>query len=269
MSSYIRVSGGSALILVLVVAGVALRISGGGPLPIDTTIMSATARLHTPHRTSVVDVAMQVFSPFAVAVWTALAAIILLVRDASVLRAVMLVATVASAGALCATLKVLVARPRPPVTDQVGVLETTYSFPSGHVAGTAALVVAAASLVARSAGGGARTALWVCAVVAVVFVCATRLYLGVQWMSDVVAAVVVACAATLLVLPIVELAVAKWSSRRRSVLVVAILLVLSAVAVILAVDGDGMSDGASAARQAGHLAGVLATEYAEWFSAHH
>lgn len=269
MSSYIRVSGGLALILVLVVAVVALRISGGGPLPIDTTIMSATARLHTPHRTLVVDVATQAFSPWAIAVWTALAALILYVCDASVLRAVMLVATVASAGALCATLEVLVARPRPPVTDQVGVLETTYSFPSGHVAGTAALVVAAASLVARSAGGGARTALWVCAVVAVVFVCATRLYLGVHWISDVVAAVGVACAATLLVLPIVELAVAKWTSRGRSVLIVAILLVLSAVAVILAVDGDGISDGASAARQAGHLAGVWATEYAEWFSAHH
>ena len=268
MSSYIRVSGGLALALVLVVAGVALRISGGGPLPIDSTIMSATTRFHTPHRTLVVDVATQAFSPWAIVVWTALAAVILLVRDACVLRAVMLVAAVASAGALCAMLKMLAARPRPPVADQVGVLETTYSFPSGHVAGTAALV-AVASLVARSAGGGARTALWVCAIVAVVFVCATRLYLGVHWISDVVAAVGVACAATLLVLPIVELAVAKWPSRRRSVLIVAILLVLSAVAVILAVDGDGISDGASAARQAGHLAGVWATEYAEWFSAHH
>ena len=214
MSSYIRVSGGLALVLVLVVAGAALRISGGGPLPIDTTIMSATTRLHTPHRTLVVDVAMQVFSPFAVAVWTALAAIILLVRDASVLRAVVLVSTVASAGALCVTLKVLAARPRPPVIDQVGVLETTYSFPSGHVAGTAALVVAVASLGARSAGGSARIALWVCAIVAVVFVCATRLYLGVHWISDVVAAVVVACAATLLVLPVVEVAMAQWTSRR-------------------------------------------------------
>ena len=214
MSSYVRVSGGSALVLALAGAGVALRISGGGPLPIETTIMSATTRLHTPYRTLVLDVAVQVFSPCAVAVWTALAAIILLVRDASVLRAVMLVATVASAGALCATLKVLAARPRPPVIDQVGVLETTYSFPSGHVAGTAALVVAVASLGARSAGGSARTALWVCAIVAVVFVCAMRLYLGVHWISDVVAAVVVACAATLLVLPVVEVAMAEWTSRR-------------------------------------------------------
>ena len=218
MSSYIRVSGGLALALVLVVAGVALRISGGGPLPIDSTIMSATTRFHTPHRTLVVDVATQAFSPWAIVVWTALAAVILLVRDACVLRAVMLVAAVASAGALCAMLKMLAARPRPPVADQVGVLETTYSFPSGHVAGTAALVVAVASLVARSAGGGARTALWVCAIVAVVFVCATRLYLGVHWISDVVAAVGVACAATLLVLPIVELAVAKWPSRRLSLI---------------------------------------------------
>ena len=82
MSSYIRVSGGLALALVLVVAGVALRISGGGPLPIDSTIMSATTRFHTPHRTLVVDVATQAFSPWAIVVWTALAAVILLVRDA-------------------------------------------------------------------------------------------------------------------------------------------------------------------------------------------
>lgn len=61
----------------------------------------------------------------------------------------------------------------------------------------------------------------------------------------------------------------KRARRGRNALIVSILLVLGAVAVILAVDGDGISDGASAARQAEHLAGVWATEYAEWFSAHH
>lgn len=213
MSSYIRVSAGVALVLALAIAGVALHISRG-PLPIDTTIMAATNELHTPHRTLVVGVLTEMFSPWAVIVSTALVAVILYVRDANVVRVVTVIATVASAGALCATLKVLVARPRPPVTDQLGVLETTYSFPSGHVTGTAALVVALASLVARSAGGITRAAVWLCASVTIAIVCATRLCLGVHWISDVVAAVVVACAATLFVNPIVELAAATWMSRR-------------------------------------------------------
>ena len=46
--------------------------------------------------------------------------------------------TVGGASALCSVIKLLVARSRPPLGIQE-TLETDYSFPSGHVTGTAAL----------------------------------------------------------------------------------------------------------------------------------
>lgn len=215
MSNFTRVSTGSAIVLVLVIVGVALRGSGGGPLPIDSTIMTALNGNATSQWTPVVDVLTLVFSPWTVIVWTALAAVILYVRDSGAVRAIALIASVASAGALCEALKVLVARPRPPVTDQLGVPETTYSFPSGHVTGTASLVIAFVALVARSVGIATRIVLWSCAAIVIVLVCLTRLYLGVHWISDVVAGIGVACAATLLILPAVDLTTSTWRSHHR------------------------------------------------------
>lgn len=215
MSNFTRVSTGSALVLALAIVGVALHASGGGPLPIDSKIMTALNGSPTSQRTTVVDVLTLVFSPWAVIVWTALVAVIFYVRDSGAVRALAVIATVAGAGALCEALKVLVARPRPPVTDQLGVLETTYSFPSGHVTGTAALVIALVALVARSVGIASRIVLWSCAAIVIVLVCLTRLYLGVHWISDVVAGIGVACAATLLILPAVDLTTSTWRSHHR------------------------------------------------------
>ena len=213
MSNRMRVGAGTVLLLIVGMGGAALHISGGGPLSVDTAARAAIRGTPTSQWTTAVDLVTLLFSPWAVTVWTALTAVILYVRDSNMLRAMVLVATVTVAGAVCEALKVLVARPRPPVADQLGVLETTYSYPSGHVTGAAALVIATAALIAGTARTIARYAIWACAAVVVLLACATRLYLGVHWFSDVLAGIGIACAATVLVVPASDVIVSKWMSR--------------------------------------------------------
>lgn len=79
-------------------------------------------------------------------------------------------------------------RARPSVDNPLLVL-TTYSFPSGHVAGaTLCYGVVAAMLVSRISAWRWRVLLVLAAITMVVLVALTRIYLGVHYLSDVLAA---------------------------------------------------------------------------------
>ncbi|WP_420451599.1 phosphatase PAP2 family protein [Ilumatobacter sp.] len=86
-------------------------------------------------------------------------------------------------------LKLLVDRERPSVSQLTGYSGT--SFPSGHSAAAAACWAAIALVLARHRSSGRRRAVAAAAVVVAVTVAATRVLLGVHWVSDVVAGVVV------------------------------------------------------------------------------
>lgn len=96
-------------------------------------------------------------------------------------------------------LKGVVARPRPPVASVHPLLLETArdSYPSGHTALAASFVVAAA--VVRRAAGHRTRRVWLVGLPCVAVVAASRLYLGVHYLGDVLASVVVS-AGTVLVL---------------------------------------------------------------------
>lgn len=79
-------------------------------------------------------------------------------------------------------------RARPSFEDAILAL-STYSFPSGHVAGSTLLYgVVAAMLLAQVATWRWRVMIVLVALAMVVLVALTRLYLGVHYLSDVLAA---------------------------------------------------------------------------------
>jgi undecaprenyl-diphosphatase len=86
------------------------------------------------------------------------------------------------------TAKALVGRQRPPLPF-AAVAADGYSFPSGHATGTAAIMVLSAWMVTRWLIGGwtARVIVWSMALGAALVIGYSRVYLGVHYVSDVLA----------------------------------------------------------------------------------
>lgn len=149
------------------------------------------------HRSPGLTVAAMVItdlgSPITIAAAALLCAALLSWRARSLIPAAVVIGALAAAWSASTMLKMVVARPRPPLGLHL-VPASDPSFPSGHVTGTATLL----GIVAVTVGAAASRTLkaWLAALVgvAVLLVAASRLYLGVHWLSDVIAAALLGAA---------------------------------------------------------------------------
>ncbi|WP_291381477.1 phosphatase PAP2 family protein [Demequina sp.] len=103
----------------------------------------------------------------------------------------LLVSAMAMSTVIAVVVKMIVARPRPAGSLQViPRLEASYSFPSGHTAGAATLVLVAAYLLWRHRRNGRSLAWWLVASTGIIaLVGGSRLYLGYHFVTDVLAGV--------------------------------------------------------------------------------
>jgi len=162
---------------------------------VDGSIERSVHTLVLDHRwlLGIARVLTHLGDPLVVTVATVLLAVTLWLRrarrDALFVAATRLLAMVASSG-----LKVVVRRPRPVLVHPVAHAHG-YSFPSGHALGSAALWASLAFL-AAARGLPRRWAIALAAVVPVV-VATTRVLLGVHYVTDVLAGLLLgwACAA--------------------------------------------------------------------------
>ncbi len=84
-------------------------------------------------------------------------------------------------------IKHLYERPRPEEALRL-ITEDGYSFPSGHATAVTALLVSLVLVLTTTRiGRRLRHLLWAAALTLIVFICVTRLYLGVHWVTDVIA----------------------------------------------------------------------------------
>jgi undecaprenyl-diphosphatase len=98
--------------------------------------------------------------------------------------------TFAGAQATTWTAKYIIGRPRPVFLPNI--TEWNPSFPSGHATATTALIGMLAYVVAIARPpGGQRAAVAACAVAAIGLICFSRLFLGVHFLTDVTAGILV------------------------------------------------------------------------------
>lgn len=145
--------------------------------------------------TGVATLITDVGSPAAIAALAVVAAVLIWARTRAAGTAIAVVATVGLASAASTVSKALVGSHRPPAAVQL-LTETDHSYPSGHVTGTAALLGILAIVVGTRTGQV--VGLLVCAAVATLVVAATRLYLGVHWLTDVAGGLLLGSASVLL-----------------------------------------------------------------------
>ncbi|WP_430335478.1 phosphatase PAP2 family protein [Rhodococcus sp. ACT016] len=178
--------------LVVAMAVLAVQVHDGGWL---TGRDAALTSWFVAHRTATLDgAAMAVTdlgSPAATVVLAVAVAALFAWRSRSLVPAVALIGTVGAAAVSSAALKALIGRDRPSASLQ-RIVETDHSFPSGHVTGTATLLGMIVVIAAVGLSPRVRTLLALLAGCATVVVAATRVYLGVHWLTDVIGGALVA-----------------------------------------------------------------------------
>ncbi len=130
-------------------------------------------------------------SPVATALLGITCGVLISWRARSVVPGLIVIGTVGAAAVASTVIKALVGRERPPTNIQV-LLETDHSFPSGHVTGTAALFGIVVLVLSAHRTPAVKRLLMLLAVTVTIVVALTRLYLGVHWLTDVIAGAILA-----------------------------------------------------------------------------
>jgi undecaprenyl-diphosphatase len=139
-------------------------------------------------------------SPLSISVLTVVLAGVFLVRQ-RVRAAVFIVAARLLELGVETAMKNLVERPRPLLPDPIRVAGS-FSFPSGHTAGTAVFCVSLLVLTLPAMSGRWRPVAVASAVVAVAAVASSRVLLGVHYPSDVLGGALLGTACALLLAPV-------------------------------------------------------------------
>ena len=179
--------------------------------PLDQPVLEWLAQHRTPALTTTMTVVTNIFGPMLLPVLIAVGAAAWGWRTRRWVDPALLVGAMVLSTAISMVVKPAIGRARPEESFQLTPgLEESFSFPSGHTTGAATLVLVTAYLAWRGRRSTRALMAWtVGAVVMLVLVGGSRLYLGYHFLSDVLAG---ACVG-LLVLGLV-MCVDRWLALR-------------------------------------------------------
>ena len=181
---------GALLVVAVAIAGDFIT----NPLPIDTAVWSNFIESRSPAMNTFMTGASWLFDPKRAIVLALVVAAAVWWFAKKVVHALYVLSN-------SFVIKHLYERPRPEEAYRL-ITEDGYSFPSGHATVVTALVVSLVMVMTMTrVGREIRHLLWVAAVVFIAFICVTRLYLGVHWVTDVLGGCSVGLGSTLILSP--------------------------------------------------------------------
>lgn len=173
---------GALLVVVVAIAGGFIT----NPLPIDTTVWTDFVESRTPAMNTFMTGASWLFDPKRAVALALVVAVAVWWFVKKVMHALYILCSVAFSGINGYIIKHIDSRPRPEEAYRL-ITEDGYSFPSGHATAVTALIVSLVLVLTMTRlGRRLRYLLWVAALLFIVFICMTRLYLGVHWVTDVI-----------------------------------------------------------------------------------
>lgn len=183
--------------LVLMVVGLALFtmlvisvMTQTGMQQLDQPVQTWFVTLRNEGLTPVMAVLATVFGPIALPIIVLVVIVAWTVLAKHAWRPILLAGGMITGVILAKAIAPLVQHPRPPVDQMLMGVDSTFSFPSGHVLGTADFMLILAFLIASRRQNQSLTVLLfsISAVVIVVQVI-SRLYLGYHWITDTAASI--------------------------------------------------------------------------------
>lgn len=183
-----------SLVSVMGFVYLAEEVVEGDTLPFDQWVLTAVNGTASGWQDSLWSVVTQLDGFVAVPILTVFVAFVL-IRKRRIRDAIVMLAGVGGAAVVNVVLKLVFERVRPDLWEQL-VVETSYSFPSGHAMASCAL---AASFVLIMWGSRWRYTVLAAGVLYVGLIGYSRLYLGVHYPTDVLAGWVISIAWILLI----------------------------------------------------------------------
>jgi undecaprenyl-diphosphatase len=184
---YLTLGLGGAVLFLAGFLSIAEDLVEAASFPIDHTVYAALAAAASPALTRVFWIATLVADTRTMAIESAAVVACLLVWGRP-RRAAFVAALIIGGSSLADLLKGVFVRSRPPVSIALVAMPDSYAFPSGHAIAGLLLFGSLGFLLLASRGPGWLKAAGVfAATVATLLVGLSRVYLGVHWLSDVVA----------------------------------------------------------------------------------
>lgn len=178
--------------VILIVVGLALFfallfsvLNHTGLQQLDQPVATWFESLRSDWLTPIMMVLAVVFGPFALPIIVLVVVVGWTLLAKHAWRPVLLAAGMISGVVLAKILAPLVQHPRPPADLMLMGVDSTFSFPSGHVLGASNFLLILAFLIAsRRQNKALTTWLFTIAAVLIVVQVASRLYLGYHWITD-------------------------------------------------------------------------------------
>jgi membrane-associated phospholipid phosphatase len=170
----------------LVLAALALLVrTDSGLVRLDRSVADWGQRHASPLTDDVLNAITFVGQPVSIALLAALVALVETIRTRNRWIAPFMLLVIAGTGSLTTTVKELADRARPTLNSIAETLGP--SFPSGHSSWSAAFLAATALILSRNRSPRVRAVMAGAAAALAVSVAATRVLLGMHWLSDVIA----------------------------------------------------------------------------------